>query len=532
MGLGTDTTSLPTNEVKMGRYRGETFKILCGVKGINNNLNINAVEPDALIWPSKNIDLTKGGWGRRKGTAKINETVVTDAPRIMGIYDFLKIGGSQHIVFATSDGKIYRTSSVTIKTGLGANKYAHFEMFNNVMLFCNGYNIPQSWDGAAGATLNLTDVPTDWAGTNYPSVMIRHGRGNSERMWAFGCPSTPYTVYVTPNGSGTDFSDANVITFSIDTGDNAGLVGGVVYKDQLIVFGKRNTFIMDDADTNTDNWGYTAFTREGGVAHQRLIIPTQNDIICMMEDGEIYSLAAAEQYGDYKAGSIIRSKFMDRWIRDNVKLSYIEHFHGIYDPVNKKVKIFVVRTNKTEVDTAMVYYVETGEWMIEDNVDYNSGYSASASELVKVSPGVYEVYTGDYSGFIWHLEQSDKNDDSNGYKSKALTPYLYMENARESKLFSRCWIDLEPETTYDLDIRFYIDEIYATEVSMAGDVGELGSFVLGVDIMGIQHLIRNSFALGVKGKKIQFEFTNSIADEEFFLSQIMVDFLPLGKAAR
>jgi len=509
-------------------YTGRTYRILCGKKGIDNNLNINAVEPDALIYPSKNIDLSKGGWGRRGGTAKINETAVLGSPRIMGIYDFLKIGGTQHIVFATNDGKIYRNSTVTIKTGLGTDKYANFSMFNNEMFFCNGYNVPQTWDGSASSTSDLTNIPSDWTGTNYPSVMIRHGRGNSERMWAFGCASNPYTIYVTPDGSGTDFSDAKVTTLNIDTGDNAGIFAGVVYKDQLIVFGKRHTFIIDDADTDTSNWGYNAFTREGGVAHQRLVIPTQNDVILMMENGEIYSLVAAEQYGDYKAASITRSKFIDRWIQNNVRLSYIEHFHGIYDPVKRVVKIFVVRTGQTEVDTALVYYENTGEWMIEDNTQYNSGYSASASELVKVSPGVYEVYTGDYSGFIWHLEQSAKNDDGNGYESKALTPYLYFDNPRTTKAFDKCWIDLEPETTYDLTVKYFVDDIYATSTTMSGTAGALDTFTLGTDILGIESLVRKSFRLGKRGEKIQFEFTNSTADEDFFISQIMVDYKPLG----
>jgi len=512
-------------------YTGETFRIVCGIKGINNDLNLIAIEPDSLIWPTRNIDLAKGGWGRRGGTAKINPTTVSDSPRIMGIYDFLKIGGTQIIVFATSDGKIYKSSEATIKTGLGTSKYAHFEMFNNVMYFCNGYNIPQSWNGSAATTSDLSDVPTDWTGTNYPAVMIRHGRGNSERMWAFGCPSTPYTIYVTPSGDGADFSDANVTTFSIDTGDNAGIVGGVVYKDQLIVFGKRSTFIMDDADTDTSNWGYTAFTREGGVAHQRLIIPTQNDIICMMEDGEIYSLSAAEQYGDYKAGSITRPLFMDRWIQDNVNLAYIEHFHGIYDPVKRAVKIFVVRTGQTEVDTAMVYYVDTQQWMIEDNVSYNSGYSASASELVKVSPGVYEVYTGDYSGFIWHLEQSDKNDDSNGYESKALTPYIYCGNSRVDKLFQKCWLDLEPETEYSLAVRYFVNDIASASVSMAGIALPLGSFTLGVTILGTQSIAREHFNTGKVGRHIQLEISNSNVDEDFFIVQALFDFKTLGNRA-
>ena len=612
-------------------YTGETYRILCGVKGLNNNLNISAIEPDYLISPSKNIDLTKGGWGKRGGTAKVNSTTITDSPRIMGIYDFLKIGGSQFVVLATSDGKIYKTSSLTIKTGLGTSKYANFSMFNNEMFFCNGYNVPQTWDGAASSTVPLSGVaaqgtitmsgiavanetfvvgtqtftwkasrsiagevtigttaaeavtnivtaitadlatvtasdgagdtvvvtaasvgtagnsivfteastnmavdgsgtlgsttagvadttPTDWTGTNYPAVMIKHGRGNSERMWAFGCLSTPYSIYVTPDGNGKDFSDANVVIFNIDTGDNAGIIGGVVYKDQLILFGKRNTFIMDDADTNTDNWGYSAFTREGGVAHQRLVIPTQNDIICMMEDGTIYSLSAAEQYGDYKAASITRPMFMDRWIQDNVRLSYIEHFHGKYDPVKKKVKIFVVRNGQTEVDTAMVYYTETGQWMIEDNVDYNSGYSASASALVKTSVGVYEIYTGDYSGFIWKLEQSATNDGNNGYKSKALTPYLYFENARISKHYHKCLLDIKPEATDSLDIRYYINDIYNNSIKMAGDTEELGT----------ETLARNSFKIGRIGEKIQLEFTNETADEDFFISQILIDYKPIG----
>lgn len=739
----------------MGRFNGVTFPILCGKKGIDNNLNINAVAPDALIWPSKNISLSDGGWGRRKGTAKHNGTAVPDTPRIMALFDFLKVG-AQHLVFSTSDGKVYRTASNTIATGLGATKYGHFESFDGELYFVNGYNVPKSWNGAgnmvdftqgvasqgtitmsghavaaaksqgtitmsgiatagetftvdelvfvwqdirlgkrgvtigataaeavtniveainadletvdaedgAGNTVVLTardygiigdnivftemstnlaidgggslggttagvdgetfkideqtftwvptrdtddgegevtvgataaaavtnivaaiaadlktvtaidgagdtvivtaavvgldgdaidftesstnmavngtghlggttagvedQLPTDWAGTNYPSVMIRHGKGNSERMWAFGCSGNPYTIYASETGNGKHFSDADVITLNIDTGDNAGIVGGVVYKDNLIVFGYKNTFIIDDADTNTNNWGYTAFAREGGAAHQRLIVQTPNDVIIMTVTGEIYSLVAAEQYGDFKAASITRPKFMDRWIRDNVRLSYIEHFHGEYDPVKRVVKIFVVRKDQTTVDTAMVYYIDTGEWMIEDNLDHVSGYSASCSAKVKVTTGQYEVWTGGYSGFIWKLEQEAKNDENAGYESKILGPYLYFGDGRTDKLFYRAWIDLEPNTDFDLTIRYYVGDIFADSVVMTGTGGILDTFVLGVTILGISALVRKNFPIGRIDDKIQFEITNSTANEEFFIVQIMVDFKNLG----
>ena len=176
---------------------------------------------------------------------------------------------------------------------------------------CNGANVPTVWSEATiSVDISTTSMPSDWTGTNYPSQMIQHGSANSLRNWAIGCPSTPKNVYVTPDGTPKDFSDGNVLTFFIETGDGHGIVGGVEYGDRLVLFGKTKSFIMNDTDTNTDNWGYTESQWYGGAANWRLIIRTPNDIVCMMEDGEIYSVSAAETYGDYKAASLTRPSYM------------------------------------------------------------------------------------------------------------------------------------------------------------------------------------------------------------------------------
>ena len=493
-------------------YSGVTYSIVWGKAGLNYNTNVDSIPENALVWPSRNINLNNGGLQKRGGTSKINGTVIADAPRLMGIYDFLKVGGSQFIVFTTADGKIWKNANTTIKTGLGATKHSQMEMFDNELFISNGYNVPQTWDGSAGSTSDLSSIPSDWTGTNYPAYIVRHGRGNSERMWAFGCPSKPYNIYVTPNGSGKDFSDANVTTLTIDTGDGFGIVGGVVFSDKLLMLGRKDAFIIDDSDTSTSNWGYFAVPWKGGVAHHRLIIKTPNDIVCMAEDGEVYSVIAAEQYGDYTIASITKDSFMHRWIQDNVRLSYISHFHGVYDPIMKAVKIFVVRTGQTTVDTCLVYFVENGLWMVHDNQSSASGYSASCSALIRVSAGDYEIYTGDYSGFIWHLEQSAKNDGDNLFACAFKTPPLEFGNRRISKMFNTGRLVMTRQAAEVMTIDWSVDGVAQTAVTVTAVAGQTDY----------------SFNLGKVGEVLQYSIANNVKDVDFFVRSILTDFKLLG----
>ncbi|MGB2809465.1 MAG: hypothetical protein WBC22_17115, partial [Sedimentisphaerales bacterium] len=305
--------------------------------------------------------------------------IAVTIPDVTGIFDFTLASGTQKIVRATSDGQLWEATTGVLKSGWTANKKVHVCQISDEIIFCNGANKPTVWDGDAAETTDLANVPTDWAGTNYPQQMIQHGRGNSLRNWALGCPSTPKTIYVTPDGTPKDFTQGTVLTFNIETGDGFGVVGGIDFGDRLILFGKRRSFVIDDSDTETDNWGYSEAQWVGGAAHHRLIVRTPNDIVAMMEDGEIYSVTAAEAYGDYKAASLTRPSFIHEWIKTYIKLSAIADFHATYDPVIRAIKIFVVRVGETECNTALCYFIDrepSKAWVILDNQDYESGYSA------------------------------------------------------------------------------------------------------------------------------------------------------------
>lgn len=507
-------------------YRGNTYQIPCSKGGFNYNENTDLIDPTMFVSPSRNINLHRNGRSKRGGTSKVNSTAVSGGPRIVGLYDF-RLSSSSFQVFATADGKLWKDTSTTIKTGLSTSNKFSFEVFGGELYVCDGDTTPQTWNGVAAGTSNLTTPASDWSGSDQPFQMIAHGRQASRRMWALYSNA----VYYSALGDGKDFSTASGGgKITINTGDAVGLVGGVEFGDRLIVFSRDKAFIIDDTAFDTANWGYMPAQWNGGVPHWRLIVKVPNDVICMAEDGDIYSVVAAEgqPYGDYKQGSLARPAFVDNWVRENLKLTSIDDFHAVYDPILRAIKFFVVRSGQSQVDTALVYFIDRPveeAWTIHDNQSVASGYKASCSALVRTAVGSYVVYTGDYSGFLWKLEQSARSDEGSGYYAGFKTPSLTFENVRLRKHYRRGYVIAKVQGSIPLQISVWVDGQAQTgaSITLSGAGGVLDSFVLDSSVLGGVEFSEKIFELGYIGKRIQFEFYNSNAGQDFFISQILID---------
>ena len=575
-------------------YSGGTFNIDCSRGGLNHNKNLDEIPPEAMVHPSRNINLHEGGRKKRGGTSKVDAADMSGTPRLMGIYDFQMKNGNQFLLRVDTNGSIWKDDVTTLNTGWATGQKAEFVGTDDKVYITNGSDIPQTWDGDASTTedlgstgetapttitvalanvdgsvddgthrwkatfinahgetvggdvsnqltvqgiatagactddlagdgvgnvddglhsykitfvtatgeteggttsagvtvadqatdgkVALTDIPlgasgttsrkiyrtiagdigshllvdtladnstteyeddtadsglgaavpttnttdgqvsltaiptgpagvtsrkiyrtvsgdtgdyklvgslgdnttttytdntadaslgasapgtntahlrpTDWTGTNHPKAIVIHGRGASERGWAFGCPENIYTVYAPKNGDFDDYSDTNVVAINIHTNDGFGIIGAVEFGDRLICFGKTKAYIIDDTSTSTANWGYQEVQWRGGAGSHRLIVRTPNDIMVMTEDGDVYSVAAVQSYGDYKAASLARPAFIDRWIREHARLSSIEDFHAVYDPKLRAIKWFIVRLGLTNIDTALVQFID------------------------------------------------------------------------------------------------------------------------------------------------------------------------------
>lgn len=528
----------PKGGSRLMGYKGSSIEIPLGKSGLNFNPNLTEIPKYAFLWPTRNLDLHKGRPETRGGTAKVNATPVSGTPRVVGLSDFRLNSGSSFQVFATSDGKVWSSPTATIKTGMSTSNKFSFETFDvsntNSLFICDGSSRPQVWNGADGATSDLTNIPTDWTGSNFPAQLIRRQQGLAMVMVAVGFTTTKANVYISADNDPNDFSDANVRVLVCDTGDGYGPVGGIEWGQRLFIFGKEEAFYLNDVSADDTDWYFVPAQFKGGVAHSRLLVASDNDLFAMMQDGTIYSVTSAEQFGDYRLANIARPAFMDAWIRENVNLSRIDDFHAVYDPDKRCVMWFVCRTGKTEVDTCLKFYVDRAPedaWMIDEQPDYASGYNASASARVQTSTGTYKIYTGDYDGHLWTLGESNTTDDGNPYYSGFFLPYNDFAAPSVNKDFPRLWAVMEPQGNYTIPFNWWVDgqQKASGEFSVEGS-GTLfdGSESFETATFGGDELIDSAQELGDFGRRVKVEIYNNTAERKFSVSSVRFDFKPLG----
>lgn len=520
-------------------YQGQTFQIPCNRGGLDNSPNIDVIEATQIIIGTENISLNEDGRQKRGGTS-IKQAGYGGA-QVMGGKDFTLTNGTQFLVVATADGKIWKDKDTTIKTGLANNVYTGFTIYNNELYAFNGSNTPQVWDGVAVSTSDMTNPDPAWTGTSQPTHAVVHGKGPSERMWAFG--AFPFSF----SGSGLNTDGTSEADFStpfieyVNTGDGFGITAGIEFGDRLIFFSKSRAFIFEDSDLDSANWGHTPAQWSGGVAHWRLLVRAPNDLFAMMEDGEVYSVATAQQFGDYKEASVSRPPFLDRWLRNNAKFDDIEKFHAVYDPELRHIKWFIVRSGQAQVDTALLLYLDRirrygpeEAWTLHSGATDSSGYSASASWNFRVDPPEDHrdyIYTGDYIGNVWDLEENSINDNNTAYTGIFKTPSLNQGDPRITKKYKRGWIVVKPAGNISLSVKTWVDGALhgsTQTVSLAGTGAVYGTAIYGTAIYGGDEVINVPFDIGAIGNRIQFEFSNAVLNQGFFISQVLFDFKPLG----
>jgi hypothetical protein len=515
-------------------YRGTEASIDCSRGGFTGNPNIDAIPKEMVVWPSRNINLHNNKRQRRGGTSHVYDNPIGSGEQILGLYDFTMRDGTQHIMVANANGDVYADETTKIDSGLSTSTFYSFETGENKLFYADGAAVPRVWDGS-GAVGALANPPVDWS--TIPCIqLLRHGRGNAQRMWGFNSIGAYASKAYSSSGDLEDFTSAPVF-FPIDTPGGYGIIGGIEWKRNLYVFGRQKAYIIDDTDLSTSNWIVDPAPWDGGAASFRLMCVVGDDLICMTDDLEIYSVSVAIQAEDLTAASLTRPAHIDTWLRNNVKVSDISKFHMAFDRALRCLKIWVVKNGYTNADTCLTFYPDRAKqygaaeaWgPIHDNEAYDSGYKASVSAPIKTSSG-YKVYTGDYVGEVWELETANINDNSNAYSSKFTTPNISFDQPDVTKMFNDGLIVSEPEGDLEINITSRIDGIadVADTVSLLGIGGILGSFILGTSVLGESQVIDPSYGIKHVGKRIQTTIYNDSADEDFSVSSLIYRFKPKG----
>lgn len=382
--------------------------------GFRDDRNTQLLPPTALLQPSANLNYHENGLSKRGGTA-IQVTGKGFAGQ--GIFQFYTPTIQRLLI--CSNGTMYQTNYGNIlQTGLSANNPISFVQTSKYVFWADGQTNPQYWDGMA-STPSAVTPNASWSG-NMPIQMVRHtraGSGAGDRLWAV----TPDSLWYSDINNPTQFSTGTAGQLPIDS--IGGLVGAFDLGGQLFAFSRTQTFLIQDTDPTLTNWGYVNAIWEGGTASFRLIGKANNNLYFMTEDGLIYDLIGVLTTGGYNAVPLDRPAFVDKFIRDNINLDNIQNFHVAYDRKLRALKFFMQEGGSIN-NIALTYFIDkqpTSAWIVHNNTSFTSGYNAAASCEVRVTPGNYQVWTMDYQGNVWGLEQTTRDDNGNPYPVVIMT---------------------------------------------------------------------------------------------------------------
>lgn len=512
-----------------------TYRLSLNKGGYTANPNIGAIDPQSMVDSSSNINIYNGMREHRGGTSIIN--TLSDNSQIMGICEY-NVGGAQFIVRATANGKIWKNHTTTIHTGWTVDKYVSFTALNGNLYAANGADTIRYWNGVAASMSAITSLHADWTGSNHPSQIITITRGQAVRMVAIGCPTTPYSVYVSANNTANFLTADGGIVFDLEVKNprDTGLAGMGLYGDRLMIFTQFQPFYFDNTNATASNWGIIPLQANIGTSHWRNIVNTPNDLIIVDRSMNVFSLASVQQYGDYKVASLTIPAKIDKWIRDNLDLSQIAKSHICYDPKLRLLKFFAVRTGDTQVKLALVYWIDAESPLYawsppHSNFVNNSGYNASCSAVVEKTTGDFKIYTGDYAGRMWELETGNKNDNGVAFANEYDHPYLDFGNPRNDKLFKNIRYIGESIGVWDITCIPFVDgtQLASTDISLGG-VGDIyGTGVYGTAVYGGAELVDDWAIIGTVGKRIRSETLNVGLNQGYKLNEMLFDYIDLGE---
>ena len=515
-------------------YRGQVLRSPFLQTGLRDDRSQELLPVTSLVLPSKNVNFHENGLSKRGGSTKVFGSPLSGAPRIQGGFQFRMNDGSYFDLFAAG-GKVFNTNgSNVLKTGHSTSNPISFaqigsqsgQTISQKVFWADGQMAPQYWDGAAGSSSAVTTA-TSWGSTSgMPFQIINHARNANIRLWAI----TPDSVWASKLGEPWNFGDAAVIQIPVYS--KGGLVGGIDLGGQLFVWDKTKTYLIDDTDPDSQKWGYHESLWEGGAAHWRLVCKANNNLFIMAEDSTIYSLQGIIATGAYAASPLARPAYIDKYIRDNVTLSNINNFCCAYDRKLRAIKFFM-QVGGSINNIALTYFIDKDPsmaWIIHDNEDYASGYNASAVWEVRNGPGDWQLWTGDWSGDLWKLEQTARSDNGNSYRTRIKSIRQDLGAPRAWKHFKGLVLRGSATGEVDFDVQTYIDGERQQDESftVSGSGARFGTAKFDTAVFAGDSLVPTTIDIGYYGRDIQVEFINNAIGQDFFLSELLYLYNPRG----
>lgn len=337
----------------------------------------------------------------RGGSVKLNGSSLSS--RVTSFHEFRSGSTRTQLCSYSTNIASYSASSGDFSdeiTGLTSDKMMQWVNFGGKAICVNEGEDPAQYYDASASGLLCATAPSGLCIAEW-----------SHRLWFMDGATLKGSQLSDPTADYTDTGAADTAVSQTigDSGDyGTGLFG---FFDMLLI-GKMNQLYKVTGNPSTDATTlsiiplYTKSADSVGFTSQWAITQVGNDLI-FLDGTDIKKLSGIEQYGDIETASIIpHCRDYLASIADTDYLKYTQFFH-----YKRKQQIWVsLPTSATERFVFVLDYkflFETGRYA------FFPMYNLDAICFGGVEDGqVTDIYMGDGTGFVWHLDTGNDDDAS------------------------------------------------------------------------------------------------------------------------
>lgn len=383
-------------------------------------------------------------------------------------------------------------------------------------------------DGSLGATAPATNSagtqPSDWSGTNQPTV----GANHEGRFWGAGNANDPHRFYYSTTSDHEDITGS----IPIHAGEGEKIVAAASFKGFLIIWKfPLGVYAIDTTAVAEADWKVVRLNMSTGGVSSLCAVPVDDDILFLDNSGNFQLLSAVQEFGDVSARNLSKTSDMDVWVRDNLDLSKLNKCQAIWYPKKRQARFALTQTGSSNNDIQVI-------------VDFNRPnfqrfHFSVQNECVSIwtrkeSDNTFLPIVGDAVGFIRKLDQAARTKDTNtGYEGKFQTThddFGWFDKSLAVKRKRGQFLELvvEPKGSHNVDVDVIWDGSY--EDTYQFDMGEvgvgLGVFVLNTDVLGGADIVNRKKRITGSGKRFSIICKNDTNAQDFNISKFLLYMTP------
>lgn len=454
------------------------------------------------------------------GSARINSSEMESGAAIVGVYDAWFSGTtnspSQHRIVnvGTTIKKDDANGTFTnLFTGISSGAIPTYAMIEDLLIIgLSSSDVPRSWDGSTAQ--NLAGSPPNC------SIFITHGN----RVWGAGDWSNPSRLWYSPLLDPENTTGEGWGKIDIDPDDGDILTGIASHRGELICFkgpykGSIHR-VQGSSPTGSDAFRRPpgAITRGITAAWHNLIFPFGNDLGFVTPTGQIQSLSAVQQYGDFDAVALSRGL---RKLSQRFNFSRLTQGWAATNQDEDFVAISVPIDGST---TNNLLLVMDYAWNPPRFVQWPAHECASIAMGVDASANNRRIFlAGGGDGFLRKLGQTDRSVDGiDAISMRAVSPFLDYNEPFLTKHLGEGFVEFAPKNNGDID--FYIRrdsqnrQLFAVS-QLAGDpLGTVSGtqFTLGISALAESTAVKRYFEFEGGGdfRQVRYDFENDVEGED------------------